>query len=237
MSEALTLGLLPVRAGSVGIPNKNVRQLGGKPLMAWAGEALVAASSVDLAFCSTESPELAEIARRTGLVANPLRPVSLATSDSMVSDTIFHVLQEQRAAGNDFDRVVLVQATSPFVTPGYIDAAVDMLADPTCDSVISVTEVHDRYHPAKMYREENGRVQTATQDGDSFRRRQDRKTWFRRSGLVYGFRVDAFLKLGSIVGEKVRLLKVETARDLDIDDEEDFQAAIRSAPAFTSGWG
>lgn len=224
MSGLKSLGILPVRSGSEGIPGKNARLLSGRPLMAWAGEAL-ASSGVSFAFCSTDSIELANIAQDLGLTALPIRPAQIATSASLVKDTVRHVLLEQQELGREFDHVVLVQATSPFVTATDIDDALRLLSDPNVDSVVSVTSVPDHFHPAIMYRNVNGRLVVAGDRSDSFIRRQDRKPWFRRVGLVYGFKAGNFLENSSFVYGSVSFLHIDEARAIDIDSESDFLIA------------
>lgn len=224
MGFGRSLGILPVRSGSEGIPGKNVRNLGGQPLMAWAAAALVS-SEVSYPFCSTDSPEMAEIARELGLTSHPLRPPDLATSTSLVAQTVRHVLSEMEHHGQSFDQVVLVQATSPFVTSGDINQALGILSDGDADSVVTVAEVPNHFHPSIMYRIREGRLETAGDEVDSFARRQERQPWFRRVGLLYAFKVPNFLESSTFTCGKVRLLQVDEARAIDIDTESDFERA------------
>lgn len=224
MNERTSLGILPVRAGSEGIPGKNVRSLGGRPLLTWAAEALVS-SRVSLAFCSTDSEEMARIAQDAGLTAHPLRPAQLATPTSLVNETVRHVLAEQEALGYTFEHVVLVQATSPFVESKDIDKTLELLSGSEVDSVVSVTTVPDHFHPSLMYRNVRNQLKIAGDRSDTFVRRQDRKPWFRRVGLVYGFKVESFLETSNFVSGKVGFLHIDVSRAIDIDSEEDFQAA------------
>lgn len=228
-SQMKTLGLLPVRGGSLGLPGKNSRVLAGKPLMAWAAEALSASPQLDYAFCSTDSPELAEIAVSCGLPSFPLRPAKLATATSLVFDTVQFVLKYFQGQGKYFDQLVLVQATSPFVTPTDIENTLNLLRDPTVDSVVSVARVSDDYHPSLMYRSTNAGLLIAGDPEDTFVRRQDRQPWFRRVGLVVAIRVETMIRYGALVGGEVRLLEVEPDRAINIDDENGFSEAERLA--------
>lgn len=232
MSHYKTLGLLPVRGGSLGLPGKNSRPLKGKPLLAWPAETLAEASGIDFAFCSTDSPHLAAIAISSGLEAYPLRPANLATSESLVIDTVRYVLAEQRDHNREFEQVVLVQATSPFVKPWDIQRALSELDKPNVDSVISVTDVPDDYHPSLMYRISNESLVVAGDQGESFRRRQDRSKWFRRVGLLVAAKVANLSRYDALVGGNTRFVEVEASRAVNIDDEEDFRIAERFTESF-----
>ena len=220
-----TLGLLPVRGGSLGLPGKNSKFLNGKPLMAWAAEALRGSSQLDYVFCSTDSPALAEIAESCGVPASPLRPAELAGPTSLVVDTVMHVLSELQNEGKQFDEIVLVQATSPFVTPSDIANALNQLEDDGVDSVVSVARVPDDYHPSLMYQITSDGLAIAGDPDDTFQRRQDRKPWFRRVGLVLACRVSSLIRYGAFVAGEVRFLEVEPDRAVNIDDEQDFTYA------------
>jgi len=228
-SAKKTLGLLPVRGGSQGLPGKNSRLLAGKPLLGWAAESLANAPGIDYAFCSTDSPELAAMARTFGLESDPLRPAELATSDSLVIETVRHVISEQAALGREFDRLALVQATSPFVTPLDIQKALDELNNADVDSVVSVARVPDDYHPSLMYRLEKGVLIHAGDSHDTFRRRQDRSAWFRRVGLILSTRVSTIQRFNALVAGKVRFVEIEPSRAINIDYESDFQLAEKVA--------
>jgi CMP-N-acetylneuraminic acid synthetase len=219
------LGFLPVRGGSKGIPGKNSLHLGGKPLMAWPGEVLAKAPGIDFAFCSTDSEELASIARGVGLATEPLRPKRMASSTSLVAESVRHTLKLLESIGEKFTHVILLQATSPFVTTNDVDQVVRLFEDPKVDSVLSVVRVPDDFHPSLMLRQSNGRLITAGDSGDSFRRRQDRSEWFRRVGLFVGFRVDHFLASNSFMCESSVLVEVESERGINIDEYSDFQRA------------
>lgn len=226
-SEGRTLGLLPVRGGSTALPGKNSRLLGGKPLMGWAAKCLASSPGIDFAFCSTDSSELAGIAQDFGLESYPLRPAHLATSKSLVIETVRYVLHEQSVLGRDFDRLVLVQATSPFVSPVDIQKALLRLDKPQVDSVVSVAEVPDDFHPSLMYRHSRGSLLVAGDANDTFKRRQDRKKWFRRVGLVIATRVSTINKFDALVAGDVRFIEVEPWRAINIDEESDFRVAER----------
>ena len=129
------LGLVPARGGSVGIPHKNIRLLGGKPLIAWSIEVARQSRYLDRVVVSTDDDEIAECARIYGAETPFIRPADLATDSARAVDVVLHALDQIR----DADAVVLLQPTSPFRSVGDIDHAVESW-DRHGVTVVGVTE-------------------------------------------------------------------------------------------------
>lgn len=211
------LGLLPARRGSKGIPGKNLRPICGRPLVGWAAEALATASGIRTAICSTDDSEIAAEARRWGLKTPFVRPAELATDTATVADVVLHALD---ALDHPYTHVLLVQATSPTVTPELIERAIAMLND-GADTVITGFSC-GMHHPSVMYTlNENENVQWFLSDGKHVARRQDFPEVFIRTGLVYLISVDVMRKTGSIYGNDVRAIQVEEDIAVTIDEERD----------------
>ena len=108
------LAIIPARAGSKGLPGKNVRMLCGKPLIAWSIEKALLSSYVDTTLVSTDSAEIADIAREHKATVPFLRPPELATDIASTYDVIRHALRYyQELDGREFDYTVLLEPTSP----------------------------------------------------------------------------------------------------------------------------
>ena len=118
------LGLIPARGGSKGIPHKNSKLLGGKPLIAYSIEAALASAQLTSVLVSTDDEGIAEVSRQFGAQVPFLRPAALAQDHSPTIDTVVHALQYYRATGEDYDAVCLLQPTSPFRTAQDIQLAV-----------------------------------------------------------------------------------------------------------------
>jgi CMP-N,N'-diacetyllegionaminic acid synthase len=148
---AKVLALIPARSGSVGIPDKNVREVAGKPLMAWSIEHALAAESVDRVIVSTDSAAYAELARSWGAECPFLRPAAIAGSLSTDLEAFVHALDWLREhEGYEPDICVHLRPTCPVRRPGLIDELVALLqARPELDSVRTVTEV--LHPPFKMW--------------------------------------------------------------------------------------
>src|ERR1700690_2556564 len=92
------LAIIPARGGSKGLPGKNVRELCGKPLIAWSIEKAQKSRHLDVVLVTTDSPEIADIARRYGAVVPFLRPADLATDRASTYDVLRHAVEYYRNA-------------------------------------------------------------------------------------------------------------------------------------------
>lgn len=224
--EKKVLGLLPARGGSKGIPEKNVRPLHGRPLIAWAAEALCSSSSVHRAICSTDDMEIAKAAAASGLEVPWMRPAEFSQDSSLVVDVILHALEALAREGDiNYDYVALVQATSPTVTTADIDAAVSMAIAKQADTVVTGFHVGQR-HPATMFSlSAENQVSWLLNEEQRMSRRQDLPDYFIRTGLVYVVSTETLMQQRSIYGERIFCLVVPEERALTIDEERDFQMA------------
>src|SRR5690242_9753178 len=109
------LGLIPARGGSKGVSRKNIRPLGGKPLLQWTAEAALAAQRLSGVVLSTDDPEIAEVGRTCGLQVPFLRPAPLARDDTPMLPVVQHAVRwAESAEGEHVDAVCLLQPTAPF---------------------------------------------------------------------------------------------------------------------------
>jgi CMP-N,N'-diacetyllegionaminic acid synthase len=145
-----TLGLVPARGGSKGIPRKNLQEIAGRSLIAWTA-ASAAGSRLARVVLSTDDREIAEEASRLGLEVL-MRPSELATDEALAIDVSLHAID---ALQDTYDAVMLLQPTTPFRTAQDIDGALDLLEGSTADSVISVADIGG-YHPERMKHLEGG---------------------------------------------------------------------------------
>ena len=224
------LAIIPARAGSCGIPDKNVRVVAGKPLLAWSIEA-AKASSVDRIFVSTDSPRYAEIAERAGAEAI-MRPPELATAEAMTDPVLVHVVDALARNGYAPHLVVTLQPTVPIRPHGLIDACIALLLEKDVDSVLTGRRLHFVWWREAGY-EYTGSPGTGSETMPYWRsqcerrpRRQDmraRELMFEEDGSVYVTRADFLLRHGKRISPSVEL--VETSRTVDVDTEEDLLIA------------
>ena len=132
-----TVALIPARGGSKGIPRKNLVPVGGRPLLVHSIAQARRAAGIDRVFVSTEDAEIAAVAREAGAEIVE-RPLALAGDTASTESAITHALGQWAAQGLVPDRVVLLQATSPFRADGQLDAALATFDRTGCDSLLSV---------------------------------------------------------------------------------------------------
>lgn len=215
------LGVIPARGGSRGVPRKNVRTVGGKPLIAWTVEtARAATDTLYRTVVSTDDDEIAEVARAHGAEVPFRRPADLGGDRVPMVPVLRHaVATVEEEEGRPVDWVCLLQPTSPFRTPADIAAAVGLAAEGGCDSVISVVQVFD-VHPILMKRIEEGRLEPFCIPEVEGTRRQDYDPpAYMRNGAIYLTRRDVLMERGSIWGDVIRPYVMPEERSVGIDNE------------------
>lgn len=212
------LGIIPARGGSKGIPKKNIKLLGGRPLIAYTIEAALG-SSLDRVIVSTDCPEIAAAASSCGAEVM-MRPAELAEDSTPTLPVLQDVL---RRAGGSFDAVMTLQPTSPFRTAAHINEAIEIFrADSEADSLVSVVEVPHAFTPQKIMTFDGRYVAGSTE----VKRRQETEKYYARNGAaIYITRTE---KLSECVfGGKILPYFMKKIDSFDIDDPEDWEIAER----------
>lgn len=219
------VGIVPARGGSKGLPGKHLLSLGGRPLIAWTFDAALASRRLDRVVLSTDAPEVADLARVSGVDVPFMRPEALASDEAPMLDVLVHAVEALTAAGDAPDAVVLLQPTSPLRTAAHIDAAVTLLDRSGADAVVSVVEVPHRFNPVSVLRMEGDRV-TPWSPGPVLTRRQDKPRVFARNGpAVLAVRTPVLLGERSLYGRDTRAFPMSEAESVDIDTAWDMAVA------------
>ena len=143
INDKKVLAIIPARGGSKGLPGKNIKELCGKPLIAWSIEQALKSKYIDNVVVSTDTEEIAKIAKECGADVPFLRPAELAADDSPTSDAILHVLEQLNMKGESYDYVALLEPTSLLRKSNDIDDAISMIVKNTdANCLVSVGEVH-----------------------------------------------------------------------------------------------
>lgn len=221
------LGIVPARGGSKGIPGKNVRPLGGKPLLAWTAEAALAARRLSRVVLTTDDERIAEVGRACGLEVPFLRPAELARDETPTLPVLQHAVAELERAGDRFDAVCLLQPTSPFRRPEDVDGCIELLESAGLDAVISVLPVPPEHNPHWVYlRDGEGLLRLATGEEQPIPRRQELPPAFHRDGTVYVTRRDVLMAGNSIYGKRLGGYLIE-APSVNLDTLDDWEQAER----------
>ncbi len=210
------LGVIPARGGSVGVPKKNRRVLGGKPLLAHTIEHSQKAEELDLLVLSTDSQEIAAIGHSYGIRVVD-RPSALATSEARTEPAIIHSLDE---LGDErpLDYGVLLEPTSPFRRPETISKCIKAIVDSGAPSLVTVCETR-----ASLGRLIDSRFVPLTPGAP--RRRQEREPLFCESSTLYIVSVEHLRETGSLVAENWLGVEVPENEAIDINTILDFHIA------------
>lgn len=180
------LAVVPARSGSKGIPDKNLQLLGGRTLIALAGDVLTRATFVDVRIISTDSRAYAEEAKRHGLDAPFLRPAELSGDSAGIVETLQHAVTEiERLKGVTFAVILIVEPTSPLREVSDLDACTELLLKSGADSVVTVSRVAEKFHPLKIFRLDGQMLQYFDPAGERIIRRQQLAPLYSRNGLCY----------------------------------------------------
>ena len=202
MSKKVTI--IPARAGSKGIPNKNLTNLKGKPLVAYSIMASKK-SCVDETWVSSEDDEILNISKAYGARAIK-RPDALASDTASSESVLLHFAEQV-----DFDILVFLQPTSPMTIPEDINNGIKMMEQ--FDSVITVSE-SNQFHWSN---------EVPSYDINNRKRRQDCEQVYIETGAMFITSRISLLQTKNRISGKVGFLKVPRSRSFDIDTYEDLE--------------
>ncbi len=214
------LAIIPARGGSKGVPGKNIRAIGGKPLVAWTIEAATASRYIDRLILSSDDDDIIRLAKTYGCEVPFRRPAELATDDASTVDTVLHAVDNIE---EKYDLLVLLQVTSPLRTTVDIDCCIELYAQTQASSVVSVTETEKS--PYWMYTiDEQSYLAPLLANDELPQRRQDAPKVYLLNGAIYVIGVEKFLESKSFVLDKTQAYEMPKERSIDIDTESDIVA-------------
>lgn len=228
-----SLALIPARAGSKGVPEKNLRRLGGMTLTAHAVRCAMETGLFEAIVVSTDGEAIAAEARAAGAEVIR-RPAHLASDTANVVDVIDHALTILVDDGRSPDVVALLEPTCPLRTPAMVAEAMAALA--SADAVVTVSEVPLRFHARKQFALDAGGYVERVLALPPPVRRQDLTPTFVQNGAVYAFRTSMFRACRSVFGPRPRAVVV-TAPLVNIDSLEDLAEAERRWPVAAADGG
>ena len=226
MSSIKILGVIPARAGSKGIPNKNIIDLGGQPLIKYTIEAALGSNMITDCVVSTDSDDIASLAESLGLSCPFIRPKNLSDDKALSLPVIQHAVSfmENKHAIR-YDAVIMLQPTTPLRTSEDIDQSLSILMSKKLDSVISVVEVEGN-HPLRMKRIVNNRLVNYVDQGyEDMRPRQELPKVYIRNGAIYATLRDTLIDGNSFVGENSYPYVMSKEKSINIDTISDLYLA------------
>ncbi len=219
MSNLFTIAIIPARGGSKGVPRKNVRLLGDKPLIAHSILDAKESQYTDKVYVSTDDLEIAEVSRQYGAeIIN--RPNQLAGDTASSESALIHALSEIEKTDISPDLVVFLQCTSPLRTGIDIDKAIAKLKAENADSLLSVSPSH-RF----LWEEVAGVAKSINYDYRDRPRRQDMQPQYVENGSIYIFKPWVLKEFGNRLGGKISLFIMSEAASWEIDSALDLEIA------------
>ena len=211
------IGVITARGNSKGLPGKNLRPVGGKPLVVWTIEAGLASKYLDRLILSSDDDAIIEVAKRSGCDAPFKREAALGADDTPSIDVVVDALE--RCPG--YDWVVLLQPTSPLRTGQDIDKAIERCVESGAPACVSVCEAEQSPYWMRTIKEDGRLSPLLPPIGAT--RRQDLPRIFILNGAVYLARTAWLLQMRDFNSPETVAYQMPADRSLDIDTEFDMR--------------
>ena len=218
--------LICARGGSKGLPGKNIRPLAGRPLIAWAIRQARAVSRIGRIIVSTDSEEIAAVARAAGAEVPFMRPPELARDDSPEWLAWRHALNHLREARGAYpDVLIAVPATAPLRAVTDLECCLDEYTTSGADVVITVTEARHNPYFSMVKRHTDGTVSLVIPPNGAVFRRQDAPVVYDITPVAYVTSPEFVMTRNGLFEGRVRAVEVPPERAVDIDTLLDFTVA------------
>ena len=217
------IAIITARGGSKRIPKKNIRDFCGKPIIAYAIEAALDSGIFEEVMVSTDSMEIAEVARKYGAKVPFLRSEKTSDDYATTADVIMEVINEYSKLGRSFEYICCIYPTAPFVTAEKLVEAMRIMEADNAIEVMPV--VAFSYPPQRCYvLDENGNIEYKYKQYAQTRS-QDLEKQYHDAGQFYVYNTKKYLQLGGKVTENVKPIFVSELEVQDIDNEDDWKIA------------
>ena len=219
ISGKSVLAIIPARGGSKEIPRKNIREVGGKPLIAWTIEEAKKSKYIDRLILSSENEEIIKVAKAWGCEVSFVRPMELAQDDTPGIEPVLHAI---KSIHEKYDYVVILQPTSPLRKVEDIDGCIELCAKRNVPACVSVTEPDKS--PYWMFTiNKKGQLNSFVASVRPVTRRQDLPRVYALNGAVYVAKKDWLEKNKTFISEETVAYVMGKERSVDVDDLFDLQ--------------
>ena len=216
------VAVIPARAGSKGIPNKNLLSIGGKPLIAWSIEAAVQSAIIDKIIVTSDGDEILSAAKVYKEVDVLKRPEELAQDHTPTAPVITHALKTLNINTDEYEYLILLQPTSPLRNHKDIDAAFETLKASDANALISV--VQPDHHPLKSFKSnEEGYLEGLVNNEYPFMPRQVLPKAYQPNGAIYIINLKTFLEKETFFTDTTIAYEMSADKSIDLDTAEDIK--------------
>lgn len=217
------IAIITARGGSKRIPKKNIKNFCGKPIIAYSIEAAVESGLFSEVMVSTDSEEIAEIAKQYGAKVPFMRSERNAGDFATTSDVIMEVIEEYRKRGKEFDYICCIYPTAPFVTPEILKDAMDIMEEKNPVEVMPVVQFS--YPPQRCFVIDENQNMRYKYEEYIKSRSQDLEKQYHDAGQFYVYHTEKYLQLNGNISGGIRPIIVSEMQVQDIDNEEDWKIA------------
>lgn len=218
------LAVIPARGGSKGVPGKNIKELNGKPLIAYTIEAAVSSGIFERTIVSTDSSEIADIAVSYGAEVPFLRPADISGDQVSSDDVILHALAYFEKQGTVYKEVCKLQPTSPMRNEKHLEEAYRLFCERHADFLVSVCECEHSPMWSGVIGDDL-RLDDFIPEEAKRACRQDLPTYYRLNGAIYIGKVEQFRTNKSFLGKNSIAYIMSQEDSIDIDSKLDFELA------------
>ncbi len=220
----MIIAIIPARGGSKRLPGKNIKDLAGKPMIAWTIEAAIQSDIFDHILVSTDDEEIAKISKAFGANVPFLRPAEISTDHATTNDVVTHMVDWiENKYGQTVSIVTILQPTSPLRTAADIAQAFNLMKDKSAKAVVSVCELE---HPIQFCNQlgPDGCMDGFI-DSKNSKRTQELEAYYRLNGAIYILDKSYVGHLANIYSSGTHAYIMDRKASIDIDNELDFQQA------------
>ena len=217
INDKKVLAIIPARGGSKGVSRKNIKDLYGKPLIAWTIEMAKKSRYIDFLMLSSEDDEIIQVAKNWDCEVPFIRPEFLAQDSTSAIDVILDVINKL----SDYDYVVLLQPTSPLRNSEDIDGCIEKCVVEEAKSCVSITEA-DKSPYWMYYIDENRKIKAIIDNGIIANRRQELPKAYVLNGAVYVAESKWLCESKTFFTDDTIAYVMPQKRSVDIDSELDF---------------
>ena len=211
------IAIIPARGGSKGIPNKNIMDFNGKPLISWTIGQVKKSNLIKDIYVSSDSQEILSVSQKYG-AKTILRPQNISNDNSSSEEALLHFLYQLK---KDPDLIVFLQATSPLRKADDIDNAINTLIKDKADSLVSLTETREF-----IWEQVEKNFVPITYDFDNRCGHRDLKKLYYENGSIYIFKPEILRKFNNRLGGIKSVYLMEAWQRADIDDDDTFELCL-----------
>ena len=221
------LAIIPARGGSKGLPNKNILPLAGKALIGWTIEVGLSSKYIDKLIVSTDSDEIAEVAKSFNCDVPFIRPADISSDKSPTIDVLMHTINYYREMNEIFDYLILLEPTSPLRELSDIDIPLEKLEETRefADSIVGVCKVESSHPSFSVVLDDNDLIKPYASNNFSVLRRQDLNELFFFEGSIYISDITTLIKKKTFYHDRTLPHIVPRWKSIEIDEISDLIAA------------